>query len=163
MSKLACKLFPEVSDGKQALTFSLSFSNVEFSAALNRKGGPHMEPDFGAPDYSLRYEKEIRGDILLFHCRGGFSLVNHGLLDSIIEQIKSAPERKVVLDLGGIRFMDSVGMGTIAAILKHTMAHQMDLVLVSNDIVGKLLATSGLSRVIRVTSSLEEAIGKAAP
>ncbi len=122
-----------------------------------------MEPDFGAPDYSLRYEKETRGDTLLFHCRGGFSLVNHALLDRIIEQIKSAKERKVVLDLGGIRFMDSVGMGTIAAILKHTMAHEVEFVIVSNDIVSKLLGTSGLNRVIRNTRSLEEAMGKAAP
>ncbi len=121
-----------------------------------------MEPDFGAPDYSLRYEKETRGETLLFHCRGGFSLVNHGLLDRIIEQIKSAPERKVVLDLGGIRFMDSVGMGTIAAILKYTMAHEIEFVIVTNDIVSKLLGTSGLNRVIRTVHSVDEAFANAA-
>ena len=122
-----------------------------------------MEPDFEAPDYSLRYEKETRGDALIFHCRGGFSLVNHGLLDQIITQIKAAKERKIILDLGGIRFMDSVGMGTIAAIQKHNMAHSMELVIVSNDIVGKLLSTSGLNRVIRVARSLDEAFTQAAP
>ena len=122
-----------------------------------------MEPDFEAPDYSLRYEKESRGDALVFRCQGGFSLVNHGLLDQIIAQIKTAKERKIILDLGGIRFMDSVGMGTIAAILKHNMANGMELVIVSNDIVGKLLATSGLNRVIRIAHSLDEAFTKAAP
>ena len=121
-----------------------------------------MEPDFGAPDYSLRYETETRGDTLLFHCRGGFSLVNHALLDRIIDQAKAAPERKIVLDLGGIRFMDSVGMGTIAAILKYTMANQMEFVIVSNDIVSKLLATSGLIRVIRTVRSLDDAFARAA-
>jgi anti-anti-sigma factor len=122
-----------------------------------------MEPDFEAPDYSLRYETTTRGDALLIQCRGGFSLVNHGLMDRIIEQIKAGTQRKVVLDLGGIRFMDSVGMGTIAAILKHTMAHEMELVIVINDIVGKLLATSGLNRVIRIARSQDEAFAQAAP
>ena len=121
-----------------------------------------MEPDFEAPDYSLRYEKSTRDGVLLFECRGGFSLVNHGLMDRIIEQVKAASERKVVLDLGGIRFMDSVGMGTIAAILKHTMAHEVEFVIVTNDIVSKLLGTSGLNRVIRVVRSQQEAFARAA-
>ncbi|HEV8384621.1 MAG TPA: STAS domain-containing protein [Candidatus Acidoferrales bacterium] len=121
-----------------------------------------MEPDFEAPDYSLRYEKITRDGVLIFQCRGGFSLVNHGLMDRIVEQIKAAPERKVVLDLGGIRYMDSVGMGTIAAILKYSMAHEIEFVIVSNDIVGKLLATSGLNRVIRIVRRQDEAFANAA-
>ena len=121
-----------------------------------------MENDFGTPDYSLRYEKETRDGTLLFVCHGGFSLANHAFLDRIMNEIKSAPEQKVVLDLGGIRFLDSVGMGTIAAILKHTMAHKVDFALVTNPIVSKLLSTSGLDRVIRVTNSLEQALGKSA-
>ena len=121
-----------------------------------------MEPDFEAPDYSLRCERISRDGVLIFECRGGFSLVNHALMDRIIEQVKTAPERKVVLDLGGIRFMDSVGMGTIAAILKYTMAHQMEFVIVSNDIVSKLLGTSGLNRVIRIVRRQEDAFVKAA-
>lgn len=121
-----------------------------------------MENDFGAPDYSLRYEKETRGETLLFLCRGGFSLANHALLDRIVNEIKNAAEHKVVLDLGGVRYLDSVGMGTIAAILKHTMAHKVEFALVTNPIVSKLLSTSGLDRVIRVTQSLDQALGKAA-
>ena len=121
-----------------------------------------MPNDLEAPDYSLRYEKEIRGDTLLFLCRGGFSLANHAFLDRILNEIKEAPQRKIALDLGGIRYLDSVGMGTIAAILKHTMAHSVDFALVTNPIVNKLLCTSGLDRVIRVTQSLEEALGSEA-
>jgi anti-anti-sigma factor len=121
-----------------------------------------MENDFGTPDYSLRYEKETRGETLLFLCRGGFSLANHALLDRIVSEIKNASERKIVLDLGGVRYLDSVGMGTIAAILKHTMAHKLEFALVANPIVSKLLNTSGLDRVIHVTQSLEQALSKAA-
>jgi anti-anti-sigma factor len=125
-------------------------------------GGHHMADDFGTPDYSLRYEKETRSDTLVFLCRGGFSLANHALLDRIVDEIKNAGEHKIVLDLGAIRYLDSVGMGTIASILKHTMAHKVEFALVANPIVSKLLSTSGLDRVIRVTQSLEQALGKAA-
>ena len=121
-----------------------------------------MATEFGAPDYSLRYEKETRSDTLVFMCRGGFSLANHALLDRIVDEIKNAAEQKIVLDLGGVRYLDSVGMGTIAAILKHCMAHKVDFALVANPTVSKLLSTSGLDRVIRVTKSLDQALGKAA-
>jgi anti-anti-sigma factor len=122
-----------------------------------------MEPNFDAPDYSLHVEKKTRGDALLFHCRGGFSLVNHALLDGIFEQIKATPERKVVLDLGGVRFMDSVGVGTIAAILKHAMATDKDFVLVSNDIVDQNLSSANLTQVIRIVRTLDEALQLFAP
>jgi anti-anti-sigma factor len=122
-----------------------------------------MKPNFDAPDYSLQIEKRTRGGALLFHCRGGFSLVNHALLDGIFEQIKATAERKVVLDLSGIRFMDSVGVGTIAAILKHSMATAKDFVLVSNDIVDKDLSAASMTKVIRIVRTLEEALGTPAP
>ncbi|MCL5288746.1 MAG: STAS domain-containing protein [Acidobacteria bacterium] len=122
-----------------------------------------MEPNFDAPDYSLQIEKEIRRGVLLIHCRGGFSLVNHALLDGIFEQIKVAPERKVVLDLAGIRFMDSVGVGTIAAILKHTMATDRDFVLVSNDTVDHILASASMTKVMRIVRNLDDAFKAFAP
>jgi anti-anti-sigma factor len=122
-----------------------------------------MKPSFDAPDYSLQIEKRTRGGALLFHCRGGFSLVNHALLDGILEQIKATAERKVVLDLSGIRFMDSVGVGTIAAILKHSMATDKDFVLVSNDIVDTDLSAASMTKVIRIVRTLEEALGTPAP
>jgi anti-anti-sigma factor len=117
-----------------------------------------MNTKFDAPDYSLEIEKKIHGNSLLFHCRGGFSLVNYPLLDGIFEQIKATPEHKVVLDLGGIRFIDSVGVGTIAAILKHTMATDRDFVLVSNDIVDQILLTASMTQVMRIVRSTEEAL-----
>ncbi len=122
-----------------------------------------MEPNFDAPDFSLQYEKETRGGSLLFVCRGGFSLVNHALLENIIEEIKAAPERSIILDLGGIRFMDSMGIGTLANILKYTTAKRMDFVLVSNDIVDQILGVARMTHVMRIVHNLEEAIGKAAP
>jgi anti-anti-sigma factor len=117
-----------------------------------------MVTKFGAPEYSLQIEKKTRGGALLFHCRGGFTLVNYALLDGIYEQIRATPERKVVLDLGGISFIDSVGVGTIAAIVKHTMATDKEFVLVSNDIVDQVLSTASMTKVMRIVRTMEEAL-----
>ncbi len=122
-----------------------------------------MKTNFDAPEYSLQIDKKTAGDTLLIHCRGGFSLVNYALLDGIFEQIKAAQERKIVLDLAGIRFIDSVGVGTIAAILKHTMATDRGFVLVSNDIVDQILTTASMTHVMRIVHNVEEALGRAAP
>ena len=122
-----------------------------------------MKSNFDAPDYSLQIDKKTRGGALLFHCRGGFSLVNYALLDGIFEQIKAMPERKVVLDLAGVRFIDSVGVGTIAAILKHTMATDRDFVLVSNEVVDRMLSTASMTKVMRIVHSVEDALGTPAP
>ena len=122
-----------------------------------------MNSDLDAPDYSLQIEKKTRSGALLFQCRGGFSLVNHALLDGIFEQIKATQERKVVLDLSGIRFMDSVGLGTIAAILKHAMATKKVFVLVSNDVVDQNLSVASLTKVIHIVHSVEEALATSAP
>ena len=122
-----------------------------------------MNSNLDAPEYSLQIEKKTRSGALLFHCRGGFSLSNYALLDGIFEQIKATQERKVVLDLAGIRFMDSVGLGTIAAILKHAMATKKVFVLVSNDIVDQNLSAASLTKVMRIVHSVEEALAIPAP
>ena len=117
-----------------------------------------METNFDAPEHSLEIEKKTRGGALLFHCRGGFSLSNYALLDGIFEQIRATLERKVVLDLGGISFIDSVGVGTIAAIVKHTMSADKEFVLVSNDTVDQVLSTASMTQIMRIVRSMEEAL-----
>lgn len=117
-----------------------------------------MEPNFDAADYSLLCDKETRNGALVFHFQGGFSLVNHDVLQRIFDEIKAAPERKIVLNLAGIRFMDSMGVGVLVAILKHTRAKGIDFVLVSNDIVDQILGVARLNQVLRVVRSQEEAL-----
>jgi anti-anti-sigma factor len=122
-----------------------------------------IDDQLDAPHYSLRCEKETRAGARLYHCRGGFSLNNHALLDAIVEEIKAAPERKIVLDFGGIRYIDSVGIGTLASIIKHAMTSKIELVLVSNEVVDRMLLLSSMGSVMRVVHSVEEALAKAAP
>ncbi len=117
-----------------------------------------MEPNFDAADYSLLCDKETCQGALVFHFQGGFSMVNHVVMDRIVEEIKAAPERKIVLNLTGIRFMDSMGIGVLVAILKHTRAKGIDFVLVTNDVVDQILGVTRLNQVLRAVRSQEEAL-----
>jgi anti-sigma B factor antagonist len=121
------------------------------------------EPNFAAADTSLQIDKETRGSALIHHFEGGFSLVNHAVLVRIVEEIKAAAPHKIVMDLSGVRFMDSMGVGILVNLLKHARDHKMEFAVVSNDVVDQILAVTRLNRVIRLARSLDEALQLSAP
>jgi anti-sigma B factor antagonist len=121
------------------------------------------EPDFAAADTGLLIEKEVRGNALLYHFEGGFSMLNHGVLTKIVQEINAAPQRKIVLDLAAVRFMDSMGVGILVTVLKHARSNGIDYSVVSNDVVDQILGVTRLNKVIRLAHSLEEALATSAP
>lgn len=121
------------------------------------------EPNFAAADTSIQFDKESRGNALIYHFEGGFSLVNHAVLAKTVEEIKAAAPRKIVMDLSGVRFMDSMGVGLLVNLLKHARDHKMEFAVVSNDVVDQILAVTRLNRVIHLARSLEEALQSATP
>ncbi len=116
------------------------------------------EPNFAAADTGLLIEKEIRGNALLYHFEGGFSMLNHGVLTKIVQEICAAPQRKVVMDLARVRFMDSMGVGILVTMLKHARNNGIDYSVVSNDVVDQILGVTCLNKVIRLAHSLEEVL-----
>jgi anti-sigma B factor antagonist len=122
-----------------------------------------MEPNFGAADKILQIEKEIRDSALVLHFAGGFSLTNHAVLAQTAQEIKAAPQRKVVMDLSGVRFMDSLGVGVLVTILKHTRSSGIDFAVVSNDVVDQILGITRLHQVLNVVRSLDAALKSPAP
>ena len=72
-----------------------------------------------------------------------------GLREQVREMSQGAP-LKVALDLTGVGFVDSSGLGAIVACLKHVRELGGDLVLVAPDAspVAKLLSLTGLEATI---------------
>jgi len=124
---------------------------------------PELQKQFTIPSHGLEYGKEVRHGALIIFCQGAFSLANHVRLDEIVAEIKGAKERRILLDLSDVMYMDSVGVGSLAMILKHTMTSGVELALISNEVVDKVLAMASLDQVVRVAHSIEEVLGKAAP
>lgn len=67
---------------------------------------------------------------------------------------------QVVLDLDGVEFLDSTGLGVIVSALKRTRTHGGDLRIVCNQpTVRKLFELTGLDLAMPLSASIAEAIG----
>jgi anti-sigma B factor antagonist len=80
------------------------------------------------------------------------------LKDAISEAVKSGQPR-VVLDMEGISFVDSTGLGSVIAALKQIRSSQGDLRLAApNQQVRVVLELTTLDRVFPYYSTVEEAL-----
>jgi anti-sigma B factor antagonist len=96
-------------------------------------------------------------------------LAVHGELDfdgapslrlALIEAIDENPGRRVVVDLEGVDFIDSAGLGVLVGGLKRVRAADGELVLVATGrSVVRVLELTGLTRVFEIHPSRAAALG----
>jgi anti-sigma B factor antagonist len=80
------------------------------------------------------------------------------LKEAISEALKNGPS-KVVLDMEGVSFVDSTGLGSVIAALKQIRSSQGDLRLAApNQQVRVVLELTTLDRVFPYFSTVEEAL-----
>jgi len=79
-------------------------------------------------------------------------------LEALVREL-ATPAERLVLDLGGLMYMSSAGLGTLVAIHKRFVDAGRRLVLAgANSRVRKLLALTSLDRLIESALSVEEAL-----
>ncbi|HEX2411904.1 MAG TPA: STAS domain-containing protein [Solirubrobacteraceae bacterium] len=79
---------------------------------------------------------------------------------ALIQAIDENPGRRVVVDLDGVDFIDSAGLGVLVGGLKRARSHDGDLVLVATGrSVLKVLELTGLTRVFEIHASRAGALG----
>jgi anti-sigma B factor antagonist len=108
-----------------------------------------------------------------FHChtteRDGWSVVGIvGELDlatvptaraTVADALRARRPPRVVLDLTGVEFVDSMGLGVVLGALKRIRADGGSLrVVVATDRVRKALALTGLDRLLSVFDTLDDAL-----
>lgn len=108
---------------------------------------------------SLHIACEQKGSAAVFTCRGSFSLATYASLDELVRLIRLDPARRIVLDLRGVKHIDSVGVGTLAMILRQTIATSRALVIVCDNTVHDVLAVSSLDLAFQFASSVDAALG----
>ncbi len=114
-------------------------------------GTPSTEP--------LMHEVQRAGNATVYRCKGAFSLANHAKLGELAEEIRRGDTARVVLDLREAGYMDSVGVGTIAVILKDVKARGRALTLVPTAEIRTLLSASKLEGILTLADSPEAALG----
>lgn len=112
-------------------------------------GTPSAEP--------LLHEVQRVNNAVIYRCKGAFSLASHARLGELAEEIRRGDAAHVVLDLREVVYMDSVGVGTIAVILKDTKARNRALTVVPTADIRALLGASKLQDILKFADSTEAA------
>ena len=81
----------------------------------------------------------------------------HGLREKLSELIDSE-HRELVVDLRGVGFMDSTGLGVLVGALKRVRTNEGDLALVcTGPRILKVFEITGLTKVFAIHRSVDEA------
>jgi len=106
----------------------------------------------------LHVKRTESGDAAVYSCRGTLSLAATPQLDELMRSVLGDAAARVVLDLTEVKHCDSVGIGTLAKLLKHSMSSKRPLVVVPSRPVRDLLTRASLDSAFRLAASLDEAL-----
>ena len=77
-------------------------------------------------------------------------------------ELVSQGKHKIVVDLDGVDFLDSTGLGVLVGGLKRLRSHDGDLVLVcTQSRILKVFEITGLTKVFQIHESVDGAVGAA--
>jgi anti-sigma B factor antagonist len=119
---------------------------------LRGQGGPPV-------DLSLRHRSDITSDVAVLEVGGEVDAYSAPKLSERIDEIVDNGEHHLVVDLGGVDFIDSTGLGVLVS--GHNKARQaggrLDLVCNVDRII-KLMRITGLDDVFVIHPSVAEAV-----
>jgi anti-sigma B factor antagonist len=78
-----------------------------------------------------------------------------------MDRLLEAGHDRLVLDLGGVDFMDSSGLGAVVAVLKKLGDPDRFVVCGARGVVAKLIKLTRLDKVLRLHDDVEQALGRA--
>jgi anti-sigma B factor antagonist len=95
-------------------------------------------------------------DIPIVRLAGELDVVSVGRLRAVIDELLLG-SGSVVIDLRGLTFIDSAGLGALVRAHKKTRVLQGELtcVCLPESHAGRLIRITGLDRVLRISASLE--------
>ena len=103
-----------------------------------------MTSESAAPAQELKLETEKKPDAVVVRCAGKVVSSTAPLLQSTVRPL-IAENKRVVLDLTNVSYLDSSGLGSIVGLWIHAKKNQCDLKLIRlNDRIKELLRISNL-------------------
>jgi anti-anti-sigma factor len=102
---------------------------------------------------------ERRADATIVRIQGEIDIASAGeVRETFIDVLAASPTTHLVVDLSGVGFVDSTGIGVmVAAHRRVTTNGGRFTAVVTTPAVRKVLQTTGLLRAWRVTGSVEDA------
>jgi anti-sigma B factor antagonist len=106
----------------------------------------------------FRVEVDGGAGIAVVKPHGELDLASAGMLRDALEQV--AAVERVIIDLSGLEFIDSTGIGVLVAAHQHATDEGRSLAVVKGTgQVAQLLELTGLSQQLSVSDTLAELLG----
>jgi anti-sigma B factor antagonist len=149
---------------RQRLSINMPSANTNWKS----RPQPHQLAAFSAQhkESKLKLSLETRncGDVVIVHCQG--RIVYRDEAETLSRVVCEILENggKVVLDLGGVRSIDSAGIGEL--VFLHTLAQSKNADLKCarpSPLVRELLDLTNLNSVLEIHPSLDEALAAFQP
>ncbi|MBM0260189.1 STAS domain-containing protein [Micromonospora sp. 4G55] len=91
------------------------------------------------------------GDEVVLRLAGEIDMLTAGQLSAVVNEVLADPPPRIVLDLGGVTFCDSQGLGTLV-VLSRKASHARTLLVLSNvgDFLLRVLDITGLRSALMI-------------
>jgi len=107
----------------------------------------------------LSITSEVRGETTVVHVAGEIDVYTAPLLREQLDEHISAGHDDLVVDLGGVSFMASTGLGVLVGRLKLVRAANGTLRLVcSSERILSVFSITGLDKVFQIFPSVDDAL-----
>ena len=101
---------------------------------------------------------ELVGATRVVRCTGEIDMASAPALRARISSLQIDGPPHLVIDLTGVTFIDSLGLGALIGAHKRARVLQGSLVMVPSDVARRVLAATALDRVFDLRDSLEAAL-----
>jgi anti-sigma B factor antagonist len=106
----------------------------------------------------LGFEVDHRGGYAVLAVRGEVDVYTAPRLRERLIELVSQGSHQVVVDLEGVDFLDSTGLGVLVGGLKRLRSHDGDMILVcTQPRILKVFEITGLTKVFSIHDSVESA------
>lgn len=105
-------------------------------------------------------ESRIQDGCAVLRVTGDVDLFTAPQMREALQQMVAQGQRRLVIDLSGVGFLDSTGLGVMVGVLKRVREVGGDLVLVGPQRpVRRVLAVTGLDKIFAVYTDVDEVVG----
>jgi anti-sigma B factor antagonist len=103
-----------------------------------------------------------RPDVWVLSARGELDYADCGALRSNIERVVRAMPRACIVDLSGVDYLDSAGLGLLLSLYREYGTVGGELVLVTSEVVDGILSITRLDSVFTTADDIESALAQVA-
>jgi anti-sigma B factor antagonist len=111
----------------------------------------------------LSISSDVREEVTVVHVGGEIDVYTAPVLRDHLDEHILQGRHRLVIDLGGVSFMDSTGLGVLVGRLKLVRVKNGTLRLVcSSERILKVFSITGLDKVFQIFASVDDALAAAA-